>query len=209
MKIALFGPTGGTGKAVIEHALASGYTITALVRTPAKLNHLKNDRLQLVHGDVLNYEDVLQVVKGQEAVLCCLGTRAADKRTLRADGTANIIRAMQDAGVERLICQTSLGYGDTAAVMPWYMTYIIIPLILKNAFPDHELQESRIEATDLRWTIIRPGSLTNGPKTERYRFGFPPNTKTKLSVSRADVAHFMLSQLDSEEFIRQKVGISY
>lgn len=93
--------------------------------------------------------------------------------------------------------------------MPWYMTYIIIPYLLKNAFKDHAEQERIIEESNLQWTVARPGSLTNGPKTEHYRHGFPPITKTKLRISRADVAHFMLNQIESGDYIRQKVGLSY
>ena len=89
------------------------------------------------------------------------------------------------------------------------MTYIIIPYLLKNAFKDHAEQERIIEESNLQWTVARPGSLTNGPKTEHYRHGFPPITKTKLRISRADVAHFMLSQIESGDYIRQKVGLSY
>jgi len=206
--IALFGPTGGTGRAVIQQALERGHQITALIRTPEKLE-IRHERLQLIQGDVMHLEEVRKTVRGTDAVLCCLGTRAADKRMVRAEGTRQIIEAMETEGVKRLICQTSLGYGDTAQSMPWYMTYIIIPYILKNAFKDHALQEDLIEASNLDWTIARPGSLNNRKLTKQYRHGFPPETRTKLSISRADVAHFMLDQIESDEYLKQKVGLSY
>ncbi|MEM1328898.1 MAG: SDR family oxidoreductase [Bacteroidota bacterium] len=206
--IALFGPTGGTGRAVIDQALAEGYEVTALIRTPSKLE-ITHDRLHLVAGDAMNYEDVQKVVAGKDVVLCCLGTRAADKTMVRAEGTRNIIRAMETEGVQRLIVQASLGYGDSAEMMPWYMTYIIIPYLLKNAFKDHALQEELIEQSNLDWVIARPASLTNGKKTESYKHGFPTSEKIKLRISRADVAHFMLAQIGSDRYVGQKVGLSY
>ncbi|MEM6843973.1 MAG: SDR family oxidoreductase [Bacteroidota bacterium] len=206
--IAVFGSTGGTGKAVVEQALEKGYEVTALVRTPSKLN-IVHDHLYFVQGNAMQYEDVQAVVTEKDAVLCCLGTRAADKTMVRAMGTENIVRVMEEENIRRLICQTSLGYGDSASAMPWYMTYIIIPYLLKNAFKDHAEQERIIEQSDLDWTIARPGSLTNGPKTENYRHGFPPATRTKLRISRADVAHFMLDQIESDGYLHQRVGLSY
>ncbi|MEN0003575.1 MAG: SDR family oxidoreductase [Bacteroidota bacterium] len=208
MHIALIGPTGGTGRAVIQQALEKGYEITALIRTSEKME-VSHDRLHLIQGDALLYEDVQKVIAGKDVVVCCLGTRAADKRMVRAEGTRNIVRAMEAEGVRKLIAQTSLGYGDTAEMMPWYMTYLIIPIILKNAFKDHPLQEEIIEQSNVDWVIARPGSLTNGPKTERYKQGFPTTEKVKLRISRADVAHFMLQQVESDRYLGQKVGLSY
>lgn len=103
--IALFGPTGGTGQSLIQQALKRGYEITALVRTPTKLS-ITNEMLHPVQGDAMRYEDVQKVVADKDAVLCCLGTRAADTTMVRAHGTENIVRAMQEENVARLICQT-------------------------------------------------------------------------------------------------------
>ncbi|MEM9884842.1 MAG: SDR family oxidoreductase [Bacteroidota bacterium] len=207
-KLAIFGSTGGTGLAVIQQALAQKHELTALVRTPSKLN-MEHEHLKVVQGDAMNYEDVLRVIEDKDVVICCLGTRAKDKNMVRADGTQNIVRAMKAAKVQKLICQTSLGYGDTAVMMPWYMKYLIIPYLLKNAFKDHQLQERIIEQSNLDWVIARPASLTNGAKTETYKEGFPTTEKIKLRISRADVAHFMLQQVESDRYLHEKVGLSY
>lgn len=207
-KLAIFGSTGGTGLAVIQQALAQKHELTALVRTPSKLN-MEHEHLKVVQGDAMNYEDVLRVIEDKDVVICCLGTRAKDKNMVRADGTQNIVRAMKAAKVQKLICQTSLGYGDTAVMMPWYMKYLIIPYLLKNAFKDHQLQERIIEQSNLDWVIARPASLTNGAKTETYKANFPTTEKIKLRISRADVAHFMLQQVESDRYLHEKVGLSY
>ena len=207
-KIVIFGATGGTGMQLVKQALEDGHEVTAFVRTPSKLA-ITNKNLNVCKGDVLNYDDVCQAVKNNEVVLCALGMPASDKSTLRADGTSNIIKAMKENDLDRIICQTSLGFGDSKEVLPWHMKYIIVPFILKNAFRDHELQEEIIENSKLNWTIVRPGNMTNGDKTKIYNFGFKPTDRIKLKVSRADVAHFMLKQISTNQYLQRKVGISY
>lgn len=207
-KIIIFGATGGTGQNLVEQALNQNYEVTAFVRSPEKLK-IKNSNLTVTKGDVLNLNDVSNAVKGKEVVFCSLGMPASDKSTLRSDGTNNIIKAMEANNVDRLICQTSLGFGDSKEVLPWHMKYFVVPFILKNAFIDHELQEKKIVESKLDWTIVRPGNMTNGKKTGNYKFGFKPTEKIKLKVSRADVAEFMLKQISSFAFLGKKVGISY
>jgi len=207
-RIIIFGATGGTGKELIKQALVNGNKVTAFARTPEKLE-LSYKNLKTIKGDVLKYDDVFNAVDKQDVVFCNLGMPASDKSTLRKDGTTNIVKAMNEKGIKRFICQTSLGFGDSKAVLPWHMKYLIVPFILKNAFKDHELQESVIVNSDLDWTIVRPGNMTNGKLTKIYKHGFEPNEKIKLKVSRADVAHFMLSQIENNQNIHKKIGVSY
>lgn len=150
-----------------------------------------------------------QAIENHEIVFCSLGTPASDKSNLRTNGTSNIIKAMKEKNVSRLICQTSLGFGDSKEVLPLHMQYLIVPFILKNAFKDHEQQERVIEDSKLEWTIVRPGNMTNGQLTENYKHGFAPSEKIKLKISRNDVSHFMLNQIDNKEYLYKKVGISY
>lgn len=98
-------------------------------------------------------------MSGQEAVISTLGAPPSDKTMVCADGTRNIIRAMEQAGIRRFICQTSLGFGDSRALLPFYMKYLIVPLILRRAFADHERQESYMKQSRLDWIIVCPGNL--------------------------------------------------
>lgn len=206
-RILIFGATGGTGSELVKQGLEKGYRVKAFVRTPSKLK-MRHKNLEVAQGDVLNYEDVLGAVQNQDIVFCTLGMPASDKTTLRTDGTSNIVKAMEASGVNRLICQTSLGYADSKEVLPWHMKYIIVPFILKNAFRDHELQEAVIKKSSLDWTIVRPGNMTNGKRTGKYQHGFEPTAKIKLKISRADVAEFMLKQAEQVEYVNDCVGIS-
>ncbi len=207
-RVVIFGATGGTGQELIRQGLQNDYAITAFVRNPLKLN-VSDEKLNVCCGNVLNYQAVLGALNNQDAVFCALGAPASDKSLLRTDGTINIVRAMKETGTSRLICQASLGYGDSREMLPWYMKRIIVPLMLKHAFEDHQKQEAVIEKSSLDWTIVRPANLTNGSRTEIYKHGFSNTERIKLSISRADVAHFMLGQINTDRYLHQKPGVSY
>jgi putative NADH-flavin reductase len=207
-RIVIFGATGGTGQELVSQALKANYTVTAFARSPEKLN-VSDTNLKVIQGDVLNLEDVSRAVENQDVVLCCIGAPPSDKSMLRTKATVNIIEAMEKQGINRLICQSTLGIGDSKIFLPWHWKFIIVPLILKRAFKDHEIQESKIENSKLDWTIVRPAGLTNGEKTGRYKQNFAYSDNKKVKVSRADTAHFMLSQVDDNQYLHQKVGLSY
>ena len=210
MNLLIFGSTGGTGRQLVEQALTQGHTVTAFARTPAKLA-LAHPNLSVWQGDVLDFADVEQALQGQDAVLSALGAPATQHDTLRSEGTRNITRAMAQRGVRRFICLTSLGLGDSRAALPFSYKYLIVPLFLRQAFADSELQEACIRQSPLDWTIARPGTLTNGPRTGVYRHGFQANETRglKIKISRADVADFMLKQLQDATYLRQAASLSY
>jgi putative NADH-flavin reductase len=211
MKILLFGSTGGTGKEVLLQALEKGHFITAIVRNPTKIN-IQSERLKVIQGDVL-ISNLDFAFAEQDAVICCLGAPANKAGTLRSEGTKNIIDAMKKANIDRLICQTSLGYDDSIPVLnctSFIFKKIIVPYILKATFKEHHLQEIAIKQSGLNWTVVRPGNLTNGKKTENYKSNFSYADPTlKVKISRADIAHLLIKQLSSSENNQKIIGISY
>jgi putative NADH-flavin reductase len=209
MKLLLFGSTGGTGRELVKQALAQGHEVTAYARNPARLGDLTHPSLQVLRGDVLDSAAVEQAVPGHDAVLCAIGA-GAGRTTLREEGTRNIVRAMEKAGVRRLICQSSMGVGDSTANLGFLTKYVIVPVFLRHAFADHERQEAAVKASALDWTIVRPPHLNDGPHTGTYRHGFPgTDTGIQGKISRADVADFMLKQLADNTYLRQTPGVSY
>ncbi len=209
MKLLIFGSTGGTGRQLVEQALAQGHLVTAFARNPDKLA-IQHPNLRAVQGDVMDYASVEQAVQGQNAVLSALGAPASQTKTVRSDGTQHILRAMEKAGLQRFICLTTLGMGDSRPLLPFAYKYILVPLLLGRAFADSEIQENRIRQSSLDWTIVRPATLTNGPRTGAYRHGFPATEKgLKIKISRADVADFMLKQLSDNTYLKQTPGLSY
>jgi putative NADH-flavin reductase len=209
MKLLVFGSTGGTGRELIIQALDQDHSVTAYARDPAKIEDLQHSRLTVVRGDVLDGAAVKSVVAGHEGILVTIG--AGPKRTvLREKGTRNIVEAMQSTGVKRLICQSSLGVGDSRANLPLFTKYIIVGLFLRHAFADHELQEAVVRESSLDWTIVRPPHLKDGPRTGVYLHGFSTTDRQiKGWISRADVADFMLKQLVDDTYLHQAPGVSY
>ncbi len=209
MKLLIFGSTGGTGRELLKQALEQGHNVTAYARNPAKIDDIKHARLQVVRGDVLDPAVVESAVAGQEAVLSTIGA-GAEHTTLREDGTRNIVKALEKTGVQRLICQSSLGVGDSRTNLPFFTKYIIVSVFLRHAFADHELQEAVVKQSSLDWTIVRPPHLTDGPRTGVYRHGFTTtDTRIKGKISRADVADFMLKQLTDDTYLHRTPGVSY
>jgi putative NADH-flavin reductase len=209
MKLIVFGPTGSTGRQVVTQALQQGHDVTAFARSPEKLD-LNHERLQVIKGDVLDPDSVERAIQGQDAVLCTLGLPPGDKSNLRANGTRNIIRAMEKTGVKRLICQSSHGVGNTRDTLPLIMKYLIVPLFLRRAFADHEIQENYIKESQLDWIIVRPTALTDGEHTGSYQHGYTADNKTVTNkISRADTADFMLKQVADDNYLRKTPSISY
>jgi len=209
MKLVIFGSTAGTGRKLVEQALEQGHDVSAFARTPEKIEDLEYPNLRVIQGDVLDSAAVEAAVAGQEAVLCTIGA-GARRTTLREDATRNIVQAMDRTGVQRLICQSSLGVGDSRANLGSFTKHVIVGLFLRHAFADHERQEAVIKQSSLKWTIVRPPHLLDTPRTGVYRHGFPPTDKNiKGQISRADVADFMLKQLTDDSYLQSTPGVSY
>ncbi len=211
MNLIIFGASGATGQELIKQSLAAGHSVAAFIRNPAKLT-IKHAKLRLVIGDLLNPSTVAKALPGHDAVLVSLGAPARRACTLRSQGTSNIVHAMEAAGIKRLVCQSSLGFGDSEPVLrrtSFIFRNIIVPLLLRDTFEDHARQEDIIKNSNLDWTIVRPGNLTNKPGKKTYRHGFTADDPTiKVKISRADVAYFMLHLASSKDYERQAVGIS-
>lgn len=207
MQIVIFGATGTLGSHLVEQALSMGYSVTAFTRNSSKLEGLRKDNLKFIEGDIFNQADVDKAVEGQDAVICALGD--GRKGRVRAIGTAHIIKAMNTKGCKRLICQTTLGLGDSWNNLNFFWKYIMFGWFLKKAFQDHERQEKVIVESAVNYTIVRPSAFTDGGITDAYRINFDGSVKNlKLNISRADIAKFMLKQLSSGQFHKKTVSIS-
>lgn len=207
MKIIIFGSTGSIGAQLVKQALDAGHTVTAFVRDPAKLQ-IKHPNLVAAQGDVMNVASVVKAMQGHDAVLCALGS--GRKGNVRSEGTHHVIQAMEQAGVKRLVCETSLGVGDSRGNLNFFWKYIMFGMFLREAYADHEKQEDYIKRSNLDWTIVRPAAFTDGPHTGVYHHGFSATAKNvTLKISRADVADFMLKQLTDNRYLRKTPGLSY
>ncbi len=207
MKLIIFGSTGSIGRQLVKQALEQGHMVTAFARDPVRVD-IKHADLQVIQGDVMDPASVERAIQGHEAVLCSLG--AGRKGTVRSEGTRNILSAMEKVGVRRFICQSTLGVGDSRGNLNVFWKYIMFGLLLRPMYADHVSQENYVRRSHLDWTIVRPGAFTDGERTGQYRHGFPSSDKTtKLKISRADVADFMLKQLTDDAYLHKTPGLSY
>jgi putative NADH-flavin reductase len=208
MRLLIFGATGGTGRELVRQALERGHAVTAFVRDPAALDAQRG--LRTVAGDVLDAAAVARAVPGHDAVLCSLGKPATSPGRLRSEGTTNIVRAMQAAGPTRLICQSTIGIGDTRALLPALYRRLLVPTLLRRTFAEHRRQEDVVRSSPLDWTIVRAAALSDGERTGRYRHGVTADGQPlKFEIARSDVADFTLGLLTGSAYVRQAPTLSY
>ncbi len=221
MRLVIFGPTGGTGRRLVERAIAEGHEVTAFVRNPSTMN-ARHRRLRVVVGDALDPGKVREAVAGNEAVISVLGSRQPSNplRPLRSGdpdgpvsvGAANIVAAMKEHGLRRFVCQTAWGVGESRQDPGFagaFFMKVLVPPLLRDEYAEKEAQEKRVRESDLEWIIVRPMILTNGPWTNDYRVGLDLKPGRRPYISRVDVADFLMKQLADDTFLRNTPAIGY
>lgn len=208
-RILVLGATGGTGQQVVSQALQKGHLVTVLVRTPERLT-TTSDRLRVLTGSVTDDAPALAAaVRGQDVVISALGAGKSLKPSgLIARSVPAIVRAMKDEGVRRLIFTSGYGVGATRRDVP-LLPRVLIRLLLRDIYADKDAGEADLRRSDLDWTLVYPVTLTNGPRTGQYRVGERLTLRGFPTISRADVADFLLSQVEDGTHVRQGVLISY
>ena len=209
MKVIVFGATGSVGRLAVERLLAEGHEVTAFARKVERLA-VEHPRLTKRAGNAMQLDNVSAAVRGHDSVVVALGAGASRKSRVRSEGTQNIIKAMQLHGVNRLICQTTLGTGDSWANLNFFWKRIMFGLLLRPVYLDHELQEQRVRDSGLEWTIVRPSALTDDPANGTYKIDIPASERgLTLKIARADVAEFLASCLGESAFVHRAVAISH
>jgi putative NADH-flavin reductase len=209
MNILIFGASGRTGRELVGQALAQGHRISAFVRHPA-LFDLAHPHLKVVQGDAADRAAVERAVRDQDAVICALGAANLLKRDEAVVvGVHNIIMAMESAGVRRLIYLSADTVHDSRNELN-ALRKVFVPLLFHNSATDHEINESMIKQSHVDWIVIRPPMLTNGVRTSAYRSNEHLTTRAIIpQFSRADLAEFMLKQLDDDTFLDKAAEVMY
>lgn len=190
-------------------ALAQGHEVTVLARHPAKVTG-QYDRLTIHPGDILVRESVVQAMAGQDAALVTIGIPPTWRPvTVFSAGTQNVLAAMAQHGVPRLLAVTGIGAGDSKGHGGWFYDRLLQPLLLGSIYADKDRQEDLIRRSSVQWTIVRPGFLTNGPLTGKYRVITDLTGVTCGKISRADVAHFLLQEVVANQYIGQTPLLMY
>jgi putative NADH-flavin reductase len=203
MKLLIIGATGPTGKHLVAQALEKSHHVTALVRSPEKLKEV-HPNLEIVVGNVLDATTLSRVLQGKDAVLSALGVGKTLKANhLMDDFLQALVPAMNSSGVGRLIFLSAFGVGESFSQAN-FLQKLIFKLPLKSIYADKERGERFLKATSkFKWTIVRPVVLTNGPRTGKYKAGEEILMKGLPKISRADVADFMLKELDEKQYLQK------
>ncbi|MFI6522763.1 NAD(P)-dependent oxidoreductase [Spirillospora sp. NPDC050679] len=205
----VFGGTGGTGRQVVEQAVAAGHDVTVVARGPARVT---TRGAATVPGDVLAPQSWRAALAGHDAVLSCLGsTDRGRPTTVYSEGTANILNAMRDGGVRRVLCLSSAGLeiAPGTRLGRRLVTRLVIQRLYRHGYADMARMERALAAVDdLDWTVVRPPMLTDGPLTGDYRVAENGHVAKARSVSRADLAHYLLACATGDAPRRAVVEIS-
>ncbi|MBT2581326.1 SDR family oxidoreductase [Planococcus sp. ISL-109] len=204
MKIALFGATGRVGRYIIKMALRDGNEVKALVRTADFDPH---DNLEIIVGNVRNAEDIRRTVQGADAVISAIGT---DRTTTLSDATPLIVQAMEAEGVRRVITIGTAGILNSR-FSPGLLRYQggDSKRQLTFAAEEHERAYKTLEQSDLDWTIVCPTYLPDGKPKGYFRFEKNYLPEDGKEITAGDTALFAYEQLESDDFLKSRVGIAY
>jgi len=211
MKIAIFGASGATGMLLTELALAQGHTLTALVRTPARFSLAGS--VQVVQGDAFDRGAIRRTLEGADAVLSALGARSLGKEDVLERAVPLIVAEMEAISLERIVALGSAGALDSAldkqpAWRAWIVENLVYKTFLKWPVASQRVQYKILAASKLDWTMVMPPKLIGGAAKGNYRVDGDALPRNGSRIARADVAAFMLKQLDSAEWSRKGVYIS-
>lgn len=209
MRITIFGATGETGRQLVEQALAAGYQVVAYVRNPSKLN-TKHENLTIVQGELADQAIIERAVSAADAVISVLGPRGGSKGKPITRGMQNIIEAMKKQGVRRLIISSTLSAKDPNDLPDFKAKALVnlVKLTMHAAYEEIVSVADTVRKSDLDWTIVRLTTLNNNPKSGKVRVGYLGKGEVGLRISRADLAEFMLKQVQNTKYLRQAPVIS-
>jgi uncharacterized protein YbjT (DUF2867 family) len=205
--VLVIGASRGIGLETVRCALAAGHRVRALARGAASIA-IDHPGLEKIAADALDRAAVSAALEGVDAVIESLGAPRDMAAVLWgtrlfSSATRILIDAMQARGVRRLVAVTGLGAGDSRGKLGLLYDNLIFPLVLKRVYDDKDVQEQMIRASGLDWTIVRPGLLRSGRPTQRARALTNPAEWTTGSVTRADVAAFLVREAFERRFVRQ------
>jgi putative NADH-flavin reductase len=208
MKTVIFGASGRTGQHLVAQALTNGHQVIAYVRRENALQ-IEHPNLKIVVGGLTDQERIKEAIKDADVCISVLGGSSLTKRSPEiTTGIDLIVSIMEQEGVNRFIYLSSGGAGESRYNMVQPIRFIVADLLLRVPLADHNANEQRIMKSSLKWTLVRPGSLTDGSLTGNLMHGSEKNVmKGNPKTSRANLASFMLDQIANPDYINKGVWL--
>ena len=203
--VLIIGASRGIGLETVRAALRAGHSVRALARSAAGIS-IEDANLDKVAGNALDPDTIRSALQDIGVVIQTLGVDFSPRlifegTRLFSESTRILVDAMKAAGVKRLITVTGLGAGDSRGHGGVLYDAVVFPLLLKRVYDDKDVQEWIVKSSGLDWTIVRPGLLKNSPATGRYRVLTASKDWQFGPISRADVADFLVRQVDDRTLI--------
>lgn len=207
-RLLVLGATGGTGRLIVKQALARGFAVRALVRSAEKGTDLAG--AELFVGDARDQAALALALEGQDAVVSALGTPVSPFRevTVLSSATIGLVAAMKAAAVRRLVCITGIGAGDSAGHGGFVFDRLILPALLRKVYADKDRQEAIVRASGLDWVLVRPSLLNDQAPAGEVRAMTDLTGFHGGSIARADVARFVLDQVNADTWLHRSPLIS-
>ncbi|MCQ6280689.1 NAD(P)-dependent oxidoreductase [Bacillus sp. EB600] len=206
MNFCLLGATGRVGSVILESALSQHHFVHVVVRDRNKLT-IDHPNLQVIEGNALNEKDLAEALKGTNAVISALNT---DGSTTLSNATPIIVNQMKMQGIQRIITIGTAGILQ-ARSNPRIYRFQAAESKRKTTKDAEEHLKAYITLKDsgLDWTIVCPTYLPTGERMGVYRYEKNYLPLNPSSISIYDTADFAYKQLESREFIRERVGLTY
>lgn len=205
-RILVIGASRGIGLEVVRQGLDRGLTVRAMARSADSMTQ-ESPALDRFAGDATDPADLARALEGQEAVIMALGVPPGlafvyKPVTLFSRATEALVPLMEAQGPRRLLAVTGFGAGESRRALST-LERLPFRAVMGRAYDDKSRQEALIQTSALDWTIARPGILTKGPRTGRYRVLVEPGEWRNGLISRADVAEFLLDAAQTGDHLRQ------
>lgn len=209
MPIAVFGGSGATGKALLARMAQKGLAVRALARKAGSVSVMQG-RVEVVEGALSKPEDVLATLQGCGAVICVFGPRPPYVDVFCEQATANIVDAMQQLGIRRLVCQTGGMIGDfhTNRTLPFQWMADMFRRHSSQIANDRVGQERVVMHSGLDWTIVKPPRLTDGAAKGKWCAGTDVRLGMLSSITRADLADFLVAETLKPQYIGEAVFVT-
>lgn len=200
VRVVVFGGTGRTGRLIVEQALLDGHRVTVAARHPEGAG--LPPAVRVVRADVQDPASVAAAVRDQDALVLAISSPARTPGTLYSDAARNVVAAAEVAGVTRAVVISSGGVDRDDPGLPFWYRRILIPMVMSSLYAEMGEMEKVITRSTLDWTIVRASYLQDRTATARYRVEEGRTPRRGWKLSRADLARFVVDQLDSDRWLR-------
>lgn len=204
--LAVLGATRGVGWAAVTRALSERMAVHAVVRPSSDISALPAGST-VFRGDVRDTAFLRQAVAGCATVAVCMGLPPTQKPVTLFSDTVRALLAL--SAPPRILLVTGIGAGDSRGHGGFLYDRLVNPLLLRTIYADKNRAEALLEQQPSDWLVVRPGFLTDHPETGRYRILTDLIGVRCGKISRADVAHFLVSETLSPKRRHQAVLLTY